>query len=109
MAKALLKQDAATGQWTLSCRREFEASIYLEALTMDLWPHGDQFDGPTIIIAADPEIKWPPTGLVNKILCEENNIPVAFVPETDHMLQIEDPEGCRRELIKFLDQHGLAA
>ena len=109
MARSLLKENPETGRWELSCRREYEAAIYLEALTMDLWPHGDQFDGPTIIIGADPELKGPPTGLTNKIICEENNIPYAYVPETDHMLQIEDPEGCRRELIKFLDQHGLAA
>ncbi len=109
MARSLLKQEPETGDWVLSCRREFEASIYMEALTMDLWPHGNQFDGPAIIIAADPELKGPPTGRVNQILCEENNIAFAHVPDTDHMLQIEDPEGCRRELIKFLGDHGLAA
>ena len=109
MAKALLTPDEETGQWMLACRREYEAAIYMEALTMDLWPRGDQFDGPTIIIGADPDLKGPPTGRVNQILCEENGIPYAWVPETDHMLQIEDPEGCRRELIKFLDAHGLAA
>ena len=109
MARSLLRQEAESGDWVLSCRREFETSIYLEALTMDLWPHGDQFDGPAIIIAADPDLKGPPTGKVNQILCEENNIAFTFVPETDHMLQIEDPEGCRRELIKFLGDHGLAA
>jgi pimeloyl-ACP methyl ester carboxylesterase len=109
MSRCLLKQDAAAGDWVLSCRREYEAAIYMEALTMDLWPHNDQFDGPLIVIAADPELKGPPTGLVNKVLCEENNIPIAFVTGTDHMLQVEDPEACRRELLSFLGANGLAA
>ena len=74
---------------------------------MDLWPQGSEFDGPTIIIGADPDLKGPPTGRVNQIICEENGIAYTHIPETDHMLQIEDPEGCRRALLDFLREHGL--
>lgn len=109
MAAALLKQNAETGKWELSCRREFEASIYLEALTMDLWPQGKEFGGPTILIGADPDLKGPPTGKVNQIIAEENGIAYTAIPDTDHLLQIEQPAACRDALLAFLNENGLGA
>ena len=47
----------ATGDWVLTCPRELEASIYLAAMTLDLWPGCKEFAGPVKLIGADPKMR----------------------------------------------------
>ena len=66
MANAVLRPNGKGG-YMLSCRRELEASIYLAALTMDLWPPASAYGGPVKLIGADPDNKYgPPTGAANR-------------------------------------------
>ena len=102
MAKAVLRPDG-TGRYTLTCRREYEASIYLAALTLDLWPAAKAFGGPVKLIGADPDAKGsPPTGAANRALATEGGYEYEAVPETGHLLQIERPEACREAMLSFL-------
>jgi pimeloyl-ACP methyl ester carboxylesterase len=108
MAEALLRQDEAKGDWALVCQRELEASIYLEALTLNLWPRYEDYGGPTIIIGADPEMKGnPPIGKANKALHDEYGYAYEAIPETGHMLQIEKPEACIAAMEAFLKENGI--
>lgn len=108
MAKAVLRPDGA-GKFMLTCRRELEASIYLAALTLDLWPPASAYGGPVKLIGADPGAKGgPPTGAANQALAREGKYEYEFVPETGHLLQIERPEECRAAMLSFLGAHGLA-
>ena len=59
MAHAILR-SAGDGAYRLACRRELEASIYLAALTLDLWPAAKAYGGPVKLIGADPEAKGAP-------------------------------------------------
>ena len=108
MARAVLRPDGA-GKFTLSCRRELEASIYLAALTLDLWPSASAYAGPVKLIGADPDVRGgPPTGLANQALAREGGYDYEFVPETGHLLQIERPEECREAMLSFLRAQKLA-
>jgi pimeloyl-ACP methyl ester carboxylesterase len=108
MAKAVLRPDGS-GRYTLTCRRELEASIYLAALTLDLWPAAKSFGGPAKLIIADPNAKGaPPTGAANRALALEGGFEYEVVPEAGHLLQIERPEACKEAMLSFLRTLALA-
>jgi pimeloyl-ACP methyl ester carboxylesterase len=108
MAKAVLRRDD-DGRYVLTCRRELEASIYLAALTLDLWPTSSAIGLPAKLIIADPNAKGaPPTGEANRALAIEGGFEYEIVPETGHLLQIERPEACRDAMLSFLRKLGLA-
>lgn len=108
MAQAVLRPDGK-GKHMLACRREYEAAIYLAALTLDLWPPASAYGGPVKLIGADPEAKGnPPTGKANRALALEGGYDYEFVPETGHLLQIERPDLCRQAMLSFLKTKGLA-
>lgn len=102
MARAVLVPDGAGG-YTLSCARELEASIYLAALTLDLWPAASALKVPTKLIGADPSGRGgPPTGPANRALAEEGGYDYLGVEGVGHLLQIEKPEVCREALYDFI-------
>ena len=108
MARAVLRRDEQDGGWVLACPRELEASIYLQAMTMNLWPSADSLGGPVKLIAADPDAKGAPApAFANRALAEEMGYPYESVPGTGHMLQIQKPEECRRAMLGFLDDAGI--
>jgi len=101
MAKAVLKRE--TGEYRLSCQRELEASIYLAALTLDLWPDAAQLKVPAKLIGADPEGRGgPPTGPANCALAREGGYDYLGMEGVGHLLQIEKPEACREALYEFI-------
>jgi pimeloyl-ACP methyl ester carboxylesterase len=106
MANAVLRADA--GRWQLNFPRELEATIYLQALSLELWPKASEFGGPTKLIGADPDMKGtPPTAMANRALGTENGFVYEHVPGGGHLLQIEQPEGCRAAMLSFLRQCGI--
>lgn len=108
MAKAILRPDGKGG-FALSCRREYEAAIYLAALTLDLWPAASAYGGPVKLIGADPTIKGATaTAAANRALGLEGGYDYEAVPETGHLLQIERPDACREALLSFLTKLKLA-
>jgi pimeloyl-ACP methyl ester carboxylesterase len=102
MANAVLRPDGE-GSYVLSCRRELEASIYLAALSMDLWPPASAYGGPVKMIGADPDDPGgPPIGAANRALARDGDYVYEAVPETGHLLQIERPGACRDAMLSFL-------
>ncbi|MBB6308342.1 alpha/beta fold hydrolase [Xanthobacter tagetidis] len=107
MANATLRPDGKGGFATV-LPRELEAAIYLQALTLDLWPMASEFRGPTKLIAADPDMKGtPPTAFSNRALGTENGFDYAAVPGGGHLLQIEQPEASRAIMLAFLKEQGI--
>jgi pimeloyl-ACP methyl ester carboxylesterase len=108
MARAVLRppsEDAA--DWTLACPRELEASIYLQAMTLNLWPAPDAYGGPVKLIAADPEARGAPApAFANRALAEDFGYAYEAIPGTGHLLQIQKPEECRHAMLTFLDGVG---
>ena len=110
MARAVLRRDDGGTGWELACQRELEASIYLEALTLNLWPSREAFGGPVKLIGADPHMKGvPPTALANQALHEDFGYIYEAIPGTGHLLQIEKPMECIAALTSFLDEQGIEA
>lgn len=110
MARAVLRRDAAGAGWELSCARELEASIYLQAMTLNLWPPYSAYGGPVKMIAADPAAPGAPApAFANQALAQELGYPYEAIPGTGHLLQIQKPEECRRAVLQFLDEAGVLA
>lgn len=108
MANAVLRPDGE-GNYKLTCRRELEASIYLAALSMDLWPPASAYSGPVKMIGADPDDpSGPPIGAANRALAQDGNYVYEAIPETGHLLQIERPDACRDAMLSFLRELSLA-
>ena len=108
MARAVLHQEDGNGDWVLACKRELEASIYLAAMTLDLWPDCKDFGGPVKLIGADPEIKGAPgPAFANRALAEDFGYDYDSVAGAGHLLQIQQPGECRRIMFSFLEKHGV--
>ncbi len=108
MANAILRSNGKGG-FELSCPREYEAAIYLQALMLDLWPAASAYRGPVKLIGADPNIKGATaTAAANRALGLEGGYDYEAVPETGHLLQIERPDACREALLSFLQKLNLA-
>jgi pimeloyl-ACP methyl ester carboxylesterase len=107
MGRAVVRHDPVVG-WTLACRRELEAAIYLAALNLDLWPRAADFRFPVKLIGADPDLKGnAPTALANQVLAREHGYDYAAVPGTGHLLQVERPEECRQVMTAWLEDIGI--
>src|SRR5271166_1660893 len=69
MASSVLRRTPDGDGYVLVCDPENEATIYEQALTLNLWPRADEFGGPVKLIGADPDLKeGPPTGQANQAL-----------------------------------------
>lgn len=109
MGRAVVRRDDAGAGWSLTCQRELEGSIYLAALTLDLWPKASAYGCPVKLIGADPDLKGNvPTGRANQALARENGYVYESIPQTGHLLQVERPEECRNAMLSYLRELGIA-
>jgi pimeloyl-ACP methyl ester carboxylesterase len=107
MARAVLRRGS-DGGYELTCAPENEASIYAQALALNLWPKASEFGGPVKLIGCDPNFKGAPaTGPANRALGIEGGYDYSFVPGTGHLLQVEKPQECIALTLEFLGRHGL--
>ncbi len=108
MARAILRQDSATGDWVLICPGALEAKLYLSNLLLNLWPAVTAYGGPVKLIGADPTVERPG---VPALTSRELALTQGYVYETmtgaGHMMQLEQPEASRRAMLSFLAECGL--
>jgi len=109
MARAVLQPETETGDWVLSCPPAFEAAIYLQAMTLNLWPRSEELGGPVKLIGCDPEAKGAPgPAFANRALAEDGDYVYEAIPGTGHLLQIQKPDACRQAMFSFLEEKGIA-
>jgi len=109
MARSVLRNSPDGDGYELVCAPENEATIYAQALTLNLWPRASEFGGPVKLIGCDPNLKsGPATGPANQALGIEGGYDYSFVEGTGHLLQIEQPQQCVHLTLEFLAQCGLA-
>jgi pimeloyl-ACP methyl ester carboxylesterase len=109
MARSVLRQNPDGDGYELVCAPENEAAIYAQAMTLDLWPNADDFDGPVKLIGCDPQVKGGPAiAAANFALGREGGYDYSFVAHTGHLLQIEKPQETVAVTMKFLGDCGLA-
>jgi pimeloyl-ACP methyl ester carboxylesterase len=106
MARAVLQPDPA-GPWRLACPTELEASMYLQVIPLGLWPKRSDFAMPVKLIGADPDKPFPAaTALSNRALAAEGGFDYVAIPDTTHLLQLEEPAACAEAALKFLSLVG---
>ena len=109
MARSVLRKSPDGDGYELVCDPENEATIYAQAMTLNLWPRASEFGGPVKLIGCDPNMKGTPaTGPANQALGIEGGYDYSFVEGTGHLLQVEKPEVCIRLTQEFLAGCGLA-
>jgi pimeloyl-ACP methyl ester carboxylesterase len=109
MARSVLRKSPDGNGYELVCDPENEATIYAQAMTLNLWPRAKEFGGPVKLIGCDPNMKGTPaTGPANQALGIEGGYDYNFVEGTGHLLQIEKPQECVKLTLEFLTQCGLA-
>jgi pimeloyl-ACP methyl ester carboxylesterase len=109
MARSVLRRSPNGEGYELVCAPENEAAIYAEAMTLNLWPSADDFDGPVKLIGCDPQVKGGPAiAAANAALGREGGYDYTFVAHTGHLLQIEKPQECAAVTMDFLGDCGLA-
>ncbi len=108
MARSVLRQSPSGNGYELVCDPENEATIYAQAMTLNLWPSAKEFAGPVKLIGCDPNMKGSTTGPANQALGAEGDYDYSFVAGSGHLLQIEKPQECVRLTREFLVRSGLA-
>jgi pimeloyl-ACP methyl ester carboxylesterase len=105
MARSILREDPRAGEWTLACPPTYESRIYANNADLDLCPGLATLPGPLKFVCADPHDPgaWPPSQ-VNHALRATHGHACAVIGDTDHMLQIERPAECVREVLSLLDE-----
>src|SRR5208282_2402901 len=83
MARSVLRNSPDGDGYELVCAPENEATIYAQALTLNLWPRASEFGGPVKLIGCDPNLKsGPATGPANQALGIEGGYDYSFVEGT---------------------------
>jgi pimeloyl-ACP methyl ester carboxylesterase len=60
------------------------------------------------LIAADPEARGAPApAFANRALAAEGGYEYTAVPGAGHLLQIQQPEACRRAMLEALGRFGV--
>jgi pimeloyl-ACP methyl ester carboxylesterase len=109
MARSVLRNSPDGDGYQLVCDPANEATIYAEAMSLNLWPRAAEFGGPVKLIGADPDMKGAPaTAAANAALGRDGGYDYSFVEGAGHLLQIEKPDECLRLTLAFLAKHGLA-
>ena len=105
-ARTTLRRSVDASGYELCCPREYEAQIleyfFLWSMTVDL----DRIACPIKAIGADPTV--PYSFMPSMDLRELVRIDYDFLPDTTHLLQLEEPGACAALTIDFLEQLGLA-
>ena len=104
LARATLRRTPDGATWELCCPREYEAQIneyfFCWAMTVDF----DSIVCPMKAIGADPTV--PYSFMPSMDMTELWSIDYDFVPETTHLLQLEEPETCAALVLEFLENQG---
>ena len=109
MARSILRRDAATGKWMLTCSGEREAEIYRQNAALTFWPEAGEFPMPILAIASDPDSKIPSApGYACRALRDECGWPYECVSGTGHFMQIQKPAVCAGLTRRFAVEIGIA-
>ena len=109
-AHSILRFDPERGDWQLCCPGQIEANLYTEAAELPIWRKPGPHARPLMIVGSDPEPEdaWK-TAACCKLFCETFGIDYAVMPDTSHLLQLEEPERCFALFSGFLADNGIGA
>ena len=109
-ARSVLRFDPACGDWLLCCPGPVEAGLYTEIAELAIWRKPAPPTRPLLIVGSDPVPEdAAKTARCCKLYCETFGIDYAVVPNTSHLLQLEEPERCFALFSGFLADNGIGA
>ena len=109
-ARSVLRFDPVCGEWLLCCPGPVEAGLYTEVAELPIWEKAGPPARPLLIVGSDPESRdASKSAPCCKLFCETFGIDYAFVPDTSHLLQFEEPERCFAAFDDFLADNGIVA
>jgi pimeloyl-ACP methyl ester carboxylesterase len=109
-ARSTLRLDPASGAWQLCCPGPVEAGLYTQVADLPIWDEVGPLSRPLLIIASDPETDdAAKTARCCALFCKTHEIDYGFVPNTSHLLQLEEPERCFTLFDAFLAANGIAS
>ena len=107
-ARSTLRFDQESGEWLLCCPGLLEAGLYIEVAELPIWRKPCPPARPLLIVGSDPGTEdAAKTAPCCKLFCETFGIDYAFVPDTSHLLQLEEPEQCFALFDGFLADYGI--
>ena len=103
MARTTLRERENGEGYELRCPREFEVQVTEYAAPYAVLVDFATFHCPIKVIGADPTLPYSylPTLDLSHILTVDYD----FLPETTHLLQVEQPEECAAELREFIKRN----
>ena len=105
VARTTLRESTNGTGFVLRCPREYEAQIVDYAATFAVLVDFHSFCCPLKVIGADPTL--PFSYLPTLDLSDIVTVDYDFLPETTHLLQMEQPEECVAAMHEFLESHSL--
>ncbi|MCY3803972.1 MAG: alpha/beta hydrolase, partial [Gammaproteobacteria bacterium] len=109
-AQSVLRFDPESGQWQLCCPGPLEAGLYVEVAGLSIWRKPAPPAHPLLIVGSDPELEdAAKTAPCCKLFCKTFGIDYAVVPDTSHLLPLEEPERCFALFSDFLADNGIDA
>ncbi len=107
-ARSVLRFDPACGDWRLCCPGAMEAGLYTEVAELPIWRKPGPPSHPLLIVGSDPEPEdAAKTADCCKLFCATFDIDYAVLPDTSHLLQLEEPERCFALFSDFLADNGI--
>lgn len=103
MARATLRENLASGGWSLACEPRREADIYLTNAGLPVWEVLRARPCPLLIVGGDPrrnDAQAP--SRASEAAHLETGVEYEAVEGTGHFLQLEAPDRCRSALRRFL-------
>ena len=102
MASTTLRKSANGDGYELCCPPEYEAQIIDYVRSFSPLLNLDELYCPTKVIGADPTLPYSylPTIDLSDIL----SVDYDFLPDTTHLMQLEQPEECVATMREFLEQ-----
>ena len=103
IARATLRPASNGDGYELRCPREYEASISLEGPRWARAADLSRVSCPVKIVGSDPTVPFSflPTVDLREILALDYD----FVPDTTHLLQLEQPADCVAAMMPFVERH----
>ena len=105
MARSILCQERETGQWSLCCPPECESRVYTTNSALHLTHRLNELPLPVKLICADPDqADAQAPAKVGRSLHALYGCAYEAIPDTSHLLLIEQPAECARSLLASLER-----
>ena len=106
LTRSTVRRRARAGGYELRCPREYEAQVFEYFFAWSMTVDFEAVTCPVKVIGSDPTVRnsFMPSMDLSVLVALDYD----FLPETSHLLQLEEPEECAARTLDFLEQHNLS-